>query len=85
MHGGEWVQGCSDCSNSPQVTGEAIAERLYVKLCKDIIALYVVEQYKLHFITPSAGSLPAGWTHEVAVPACVCPRRELSARFQERL
>lgn len=79
MRGEQRVQGCPNCSNSPQVTGEAIAKRLYVKLCKDIIALYAVEQPKLHFITPSAGFLPANGTRDVSVPARVCPQRELSA------
>lgn len=85
MLGGKWVQGCSNCSNSPRATGESITEHSYIKLCKDIIALYVIEQSKLHFITPSAGLLPADWTHGMSVPACVCPQHELSAQFQKRL
>lgn len=77
MDGEKWVQGCSNCSNSPQAIGEAIAEHLSIKLWKVIIALYVVEQSKLHSITPSAGFLPANRTQDVSVPAQVCPQHEL--------
>lgn len=56
-----------------------------LKLCKDIIALYVAEQSKLHLITPFAGFLPANWMHDVSVPAYACPQQELSDWFQKRL
>lgn len=85
MQGEKSVQGHSNCFNSPQVIGEAIAEHLYIKFCKNIIALYVVEQSKLRFITPSAGFLPASWMHEVSGPTSISPQSELSAPFQKGL
>ena len=56
----------------PELRGEVMlwsCESAGCEVMKDIIALCVVEQSKLRFITLSAGFVPAQWTRGVSVPS----------------